>query len=175
MTIVRSPQFRMIRGRILGSKQGHGRSCTSLRQYPAPGGQGSCRAGGDRLGRTSPSRLTSGLPGTTSSFTRNRYHANQFGNHSTPLSPGVSSRRRRHHGLAVAGIGPGLGRRQAEEPLLGAAGAVRLPVLRQRLPQQGVVGQGRRRQDGARQGARAAPCRSAKSCCSSAASTTRKP
>ena len=55
-----------------------------------------------------------------------------------------------------------------------AAGAVRVPVRRQRLPQQGVVGQGRRQGHGARQGAGAAPARSARRCSSSAASTTQE-
>ena len=54
-------------------------------------------------------------------------------------------RRRRHDGAAVAGVAAGLGRRAArQQAVQRGAGAAGGPVLRQRLPQQGVVGQGRR-------------------------------
>ena len=43
----------------------------------------------------------------------------------SPLAPDLPPRRRRDDGAAVAGIAPGLGRRQAEERVVRAAGAVR--------------------------------------------------
>src|SRR5262245_22465648 len=50
--------------------------------------------------------------------------------HPPPLPSHLPPRRRRQHGPAVARVAAGLGRRQGEGWLVGAAGAVCLPVLR---------------------------------------------
>ena len=55
-----------------------------------------------------------------------------------------AARPRRHDGAALAGIAAGLGRRQRRRTARRSRRCAGLPVLRQRLPQPGVVGQGRR-------------------------------
>src|SRR5690349_8088167 len=67
----------------------------------------------------------------------------------SPLPPFFPARRWREHGAAVAGIGAGVGRRPAEESRLRAADAHGVPVRRQRVPQQGMVGPWRGGPDGA--------------------------